>query len=69
MSFCFVDRAGLLSCRSKEEDGFLVVVRNNDISLPARLNKHATLDLLAEERTVSHSQHETTVRPPDPTDR
>lgn len=33
-----------------------------------RLNKHMTLDLRAEERIVSHSQHETTVRPPDLTD-
>lgn len=33
-----------------------------------RLNKHTTLDLRAEVRIVSHSQHKTTVRPSDLTD-
>lgn len=38
-------------------------------SLPlTRLNKHTTLDLRAEARIVSHSQHKTTVRPSDLTD-
>lgn len=32
------------------------------------LNKHTTFDLSAEERIVSHSRHETTVRRPDLTD-